>query len=755
MTTESWLAAFTPIGEGDFRIEQASSFARFVRRHGASIAKFVEGRRKDAEELVILEFVTGAPQRSVYPLRHVERIAVRFPSEHAQPAVMMLRDDFPDTEHQQLVPEGMPAAICIDDRPWAEARLIWTPAELVNRIHMWFYRAGRGELHDARQPIDPIFIGSNLRFFISRESIQQGPRRHLIGLRDRADPTYLRVRPGTLAPVSRDDQAIVVFPYSVRPEAMKRLKHNPTNLGSLAAMLSERGIDLLADLRDAIRSWILDGDRGAAYLLNSRLVVITEMPVVSPRQELRDGLDHRAYFATVAPGEIGATLGVLERAPGLSQLGYVQSLAAPPAEIDLSQFTVQTVEVHLEFEPDLAARISGRKERDRRKAVLVGAGAIGSHLADYLAREGRFEWTVIDDDQLLPHNLARHIALKDQVARRKATVTADHLNAIVEGGRIAIPIDANLFTADDSQERIVQALDQSAIIIDATASIVAARDLSDRSSPARRVSAFFNPSGEAAVILVEQADRSLTLRDLEAQYYGLLIRTPELEQHLGKEFETVAYTGACRALTNRMSQSRAAVLSGVAAMGISNAIDREVPAVNVWSLATSGAITVFSPQPEPVIRWRAGEWEVTIDRGLQARIIAMRSAKLPDETGGVLFGLVDIPDKRIHLIYASPAPPDSIESPSGFIRGMQGVEQDLDRVFRVTAGQVRYVGEWHSHPPRYSACPSTTDDRQLDWLATLMDLDALPALMVIAAEREMALIFADQQAERIDGAGPH
>ena len=133
---------------------------------------------------------------------------------------------------------------------------------------------------------------------------------------------------------------------------------------------------------------------------------------------------------------------------------------------------------------------------------------------------------------------------------------------------------------------------------------------------------------------------------------------------------------------------------------------------------------------------------------------AMRRAKLPDETGGILFGLVDIPEKRIHLVDASPAPPDSIESPAGFIRGMQGVKQNIDRVFRVSGGQVRYVGEWHSHPPRSSACPSTTDDRQLDWLATLMDLDALPALMVIAAEREMALIFADHEAERTDGHRP-
>ena len=50
-----------------------------------------------------------------------------------------------------------------------------------------------------------------------------------------------------------------------------------------------------------------------------------------------------------------------------------------------------------------------------------------------------------------------------------------------------------------------------------------------------------------------------------------------------------------------------------------------------------------------------------------------------------------------------------------------------------------------------SARPSTTDDKQLDWLATLMNLDSLPALMVIAAEREMALIFANHEAERADG----
>ena len=751
MTVESWLAPYPPIGDAGFRIPQAAMLADFVRQHGGEVASFIEARRRDGEELVILNFVTGVPQRSFYPLHEVERIAVRYPHENAQPLVMMLRDDFPDTEHQQLVPEGTPAAICIDDRPWLEARLTWTPAELIHRILTWFKRASRGELHDARQPIDPVFIGSLLKVFISRTSIQLGPQHHLVGKRDLTDPRFLRVRATELLSFAQGDEPVVAFPYAVRPEAMRRLRHNPTNLGGLAELLRERGIDLLADLRQSIRNWIQEPNLGSVFLLNSRLVVITEMPVISPRQEIRDGLDHRAYLTSLPPGEIGVALGILERSDGHGRLGFVLNLGPPPAQVDLSHIPIQTAEVYLEFEPDLAALLSGRRQRDKRKAVLVGAGSIGSHLADNLAREGRFDWIIIDDDQLLPHNLARHTALNADVSKRKASITAKRLNEIFDGTRIANSIDANLFASDNNQEIIAEALTEASIIIDATASTVAARELSDGNSPARRLSAFFNPGGDAAVALIEPSDRSLKLRDLEAQYFGLLIRTPELEQHLGKEAETVAYTGACRALTNRISQSRAAVLSGLAAMGISGTIDNDAGAITVWSLAPSGAVTTFSPATEPVIRWRSGEWEIAIDRGLQERMNAMRRAKLPNETGGILLGLVDIPAKHIHLVEASQAPPDSEESPAGFVRGMQGVKENIERVSRVSGSQVRYVGEWHSHPPRASARPSTTDDKQLDWLATLMNLDSLPALMVIAAEREMALIFANHEAERADG----
>jgi hypothetical protein len=385
--------------------------------------------------------------------------------------------------------------------------------------------------------------------------------------------------------------------------------------------------------------------------------------------------------------------------------------------------------------------------------VLVGAGAIGSHLADCLMREGRFTWTVIDDDRLLPHNLARHVSHSSDLSRPKAAIVADHLNEIMAGGSVAQSVPANLFDPGEGGAAVARALTQADIIIDATASLVAARKLSDYSSKARRMSAFFNPSGEAAVLLVEPEDRTVTLRDLEAQYLGLILRTPRLADHLGKLAETIAYTGACRAITNRIPQWRAAILSGLAAGGIGSAADASGGTISIWTLAPTGEVSLDTATVESVVRYQAMEWVITIDRGLASRILGMRDSRLPSETGGILFGLVDIPAKGIHLVTATPAPPGGIEEPGGFVRGMGGVDEIMEDVHRQTAGQVRYVGEWHSHPPRASARPSPTDDRQLDWLAALMGMDSMPALMVIAADRELAVIFASQPAQPVPSAG--
>jgi hypothetical protein len=611
MTAQAWLAAFDePVPASGLRNPQAVALATFVDRYCEEVATFVEARRQGERELLVLDVRTGAPQAPAYPIRHTERVGILFARDDALAFVVMLRDDFPDTEHQQLVPEGHPAVVCIDDRPWPEARLTWTPAELVERILSWFRRAARGELHDARQPLDPVFMGSQLGFVVARSILAADAAEDLIAEHDPEQTTILRVKRLTDIGEIRNGMApICIAAYRVPPERMTRLRFAPVSLGGLATMLAARGVDLYADLTVRFTQWLADGQR-AAWRLNAPFAVIIEMPVVSARGEQQEGLDLRAFVSPQPAGEIAVALGVALKPQAKdegSSVGYVKMIA--PAGIDrpvIDAVEMQSAEVHLEFERDLAARLAGRSVPDTRKAVLVGAGALGSHLADCLMREGRFRWTVIDDDHVLPHNLARHVARNDKVIRPKAKVLTDCLNTTLAGdGDLAEPVAANLFAGGEQGAIVTASLNAADLIIDATASVLAGRALSDHETQARRLSAFLNPAGEAAVLLAEPAGRALTLRDLEAQYLGLVLRTGRLADHLGKDPETVAYTGACRAITNRIPQSRVSVLAGLIASGVSRALDGTKAVISIWSLALNGEVTLDSATPEPVLRYRA------------------------------------------------------------------------------------------------------------------------------------------------------
>ena len=248
-------------------------------------------------------------------------------------------------------------------------------------------------------------------------------------------------------------------------------------------------------------------------------------------------------------------------------------------------------------------------------------------------------------------------------------------------------------TEGPARLEIDQALEEADLVIDATASILPERYLSDHAAAARRACIFFNPAGDAAVLLVEPTERSLTLRELEAQYLGLIVHESVLASHLAPPTGTYAYTGACRAITNLIQQSRVMALSGLVADGLAKAVDQDDPTIKIWSLQAAGTVDVLDPVLAPVAGFEVEDWTVSIDQSLTQRILAMRAAHLPGETSGLLIGVVDIPAKQIQLVDAAPAPSDSKASAIGFERGTSGVQELLERVFEQTRGQVRYVGE--------------------------------------------------------------
>lgn len=752
MSVATWIENFgKAVPNSGLCNPQAAALVDFLDHYADSVASFVEVRRQGDAELVVISIHTGRPQNPFYPIQHVEKVGVLFREKDLSPLVFVLRDDFPDTEHQLIFPEGFPACICIDDRPWEEARITWTAADLVNRIFLWFRRAGVGNLHDARQPLDPNLLYSTFSFVVADSTLTSDFSEDLVA--ECKQDTVFRVRRLSETPnIHNMEGPICIVTYQVPPELMQRMRYIPNNLGQLREMLADRGIDLYGDLSARFKKWLPEG-MSVAWRFNSQLAIIVKMPIVSPSNKQEQGDDLRAFVTMNSVGEIAVGLGVALGAlggEGASNVGYVPNTGQPDINYQVvDPIEVMSAEVHLEFERHLAAKLAGSSDPDTRKAVLVGAGAIGSHLANCLVREGRFCWTIIDDDLVQPHNLARHIVHNNCVCLHKAEILATYLNStLADKATKAEWINKKLLAGDKQDETVTEALNGADLIIDATASVLAMHSLSDHETRARRFSAFFNPSGEASILLVEPVNRKLSLRDLEAQYFGLILRAERLAGHLESP-DTIAYTGACRAITNRIPESRVSILSGLVANGMSKAVDKSNAVISIWSLAPNGRVIFNSATPKPVSRFSADGWTITIDSGLTKRIHAMRKGRLPNETGGILLGRVDIPNKLIHLIDASAAPPDSEEKRNSFKRGIKGVQGLIESVANRTMDQVRYVGEWHSHPPNVSGQPSFVDLIQLDWLATVMGMDSMPALVLIVTDQEITVMLGHKQAKLI------
>jgi hypothetical protein len=113
-----------------------------------------------------------------------------------------------------------------------------------------------------------------------------------------------------------------------------------------------------------------------------------------------------------------------------------------------------------------------------------------------------------------------------------------------------------------------------------------------------------------------------------------------------------------------------------------------------------------------------------------------------------LLGSFDTQRRQIYLVDHITAPLDSQERSDSFIRGIEGLFEKVERVKKLTNGQLDYVGEWHSHPPN-SGTRTSADDRKLfGWLCDLRIADGLPALMAIVGDNINISWYVDDLAQR-------
>lgn len=729
----SWWVEFgDPIKAEDSAIGAVRTLAKHIRDGSAVGVKLVAARQTtDCQQAaLLLEIEVERPQELAAALRRLEPVAVVFGAASCPPTVLALRPDFPETMHQNWSPEGYPRALCIDDRPWQEARLTHTPADLLQRIQLWLAKAAAGDLHEHAQPLEPLFFHGPIALVVPREALRDSDQPvELVGyLRGDSEAVVITQIAG---PQQNEAAAFVVIPISVPPQGMGRIQFAPQTLTGLASQLATSGFDLVALLRQKLISWAGLGD-DAVRRLSARIAIVVAFPVTA--EDGRIAHDVRAFVTGDCAGEVGVRMGILvpNNSGEGSRAGYLRTLGSTHVAV-VPDLRMDPADVHLSFDRDLGSAISGQTELDRRKAVLIGAGSLGSHVAANLAREGHFTWTIVDDDILLPHNFARHALFPHDTGAPKAPALAHYVGELT--GEPAHGLKTNFLTADGSaQAALVEAISNADLVLDASASVAVSRHISGLTGAARRVSIFFNPEGSAIVLLAESEDRRIRLHDLEAQYHRLLQVRTDLHAHLRVSGDGLRYSGSCRAVTNRIPASSAALLGAIASRAVVEAVKVPAARVSIWTVHDDFSVSLSHEDGEAVERIILGEWAINYGAYVVEEVKRLREESLPNETGGVLLGIVDTSRQTIHIVSAMAAPMDSTGSIHAFERGVVGLAEAVNEASERSLHQVRYVGEWHSHPVGSSTMPSATDMRQLCWLTEELRSEGLPALMGIAGD---------------------
>ncbi|TWT98561.1 Mov34/MPN/PAD-1 family protein [Stieleria varia] len=125
-----------------------------------------------------------------------------------------------------------------------------------------------------------------------------------------------------------------------------------------------------------------------------------------------------------------------------------------------------------------------------------------------------------------------------------------------------------------------------------------------------------------------------------------------------------------------------------------------------------------------------GKFGLQIPEKQQGELISFCRNAGSIETGGILLGRYVEADSCALVTIVTGPPPDSRQTSSAFDRGVNGLQQLLDRLW--TKNEAYYLGEWHYHPAQVPTA-SPQDKLQMQSIAGSQDYACPEPLLVIVS----------------------
>ena len=733
MSEEFWEVDGEVISVNNLSISKAKDFAKAVET--APYARFIECRRTiSRNEIIIFDADVQVGQETVHDIRPLERIAVEFDeADTMMPDVLALRRKFPLVPHVNLRSMEFPRSLCMTEQKYSEWKLRSTGVTFVEEIRQWLTFTAKGTLHAEDQPLEPLLWETEDIIILPSDLFTKGGLSEPLSI-----PVVRNVNKRRIFITERPkfiDEVQNPLEYVATAFLSERLTHGiiskaPVDLYELHQFLERGNLDLLKELRQLLENW--RNEARAREIINAKLILIVALPKVRHGNTSPETTELKAFLIPKSIEEIGN-----EIAPSVVSAGYNLPLIGQSKKGD--DVSIHMLNPVFSLSRECAARLNGLPSRSKKKITTIGLGALGSQVFMNLVRAGYGEWTLIDDDILLPHNLTRHALDGFSIGLPKVYALAVNANKTIDGDPIADCIVADVLNSHESSEtleKLREAYNSAEIILDASASVPVARHLVHSvDSPARRISIFLNPQGTDVVILAEDQKRAITLDSLEMQYYRHLINKPYLEDHLLRNSEHIRYATSCRDVSVTIPQDLVALQAAICSRIIRQVASSEDAFMAMWRIDKDSINVQRHLFPVTrTIKCKMGKWTLYTDEGFLDKVYAARIKKLPNETGGILVGTYDMQRKIVYVVDCLLAPPDSEEWPTGFIRGFQGLNSRREEIRQITEGQLDFIGEWHTHPPGCDVRPSQADREFFDWLSNCMEVDGLPPLMLIVGD---------------------
>jgi integrative and conjugative element protein (TIGR02256 family) len=405
--------------------------------------------------------------------------------------------------------------------------------------------------------------------------------------------------------------------------------------------------------------------------------------------------------------------------------------------------------MHIEpFSTELAEKVSGRTIKSY--FAFLGAGSLGSKIIFHQARNGCKHLKIFDSDMMLKHNLVRHSLFSNKIGKNKALAIADEVKSFYETDqtRDIQGFDKNITYITERD------LKDCNLIIDSTASLNVQNWLSntDEITNEKVVRVEIAHQGNLGLLYREGEQRNPRVDDLVNFTYYLAMKNKFIENWRKYDMEhepnNLSIGLGCSSTTSVLADEEISYHASQFSKLISN-IEGIADTQGLIFLSMSNPKypyfnenSVIEVQKFDIIKcMNESEWELRFSSGLCESLVLKSKENRNLETGGILVGMANHKTKTIHVLDIIDAPPDSIQEPCSFYRGIENLPEQIEEIKKKTGNMVGYIGEWHSHPMGLDIL-SKQDVENVNKLKEINELEQIPTCSVIVSnEKVLPFIF--------------